>query len=1347
MKRSLFSSIIVASTMLTTYQSAQGYHNMTADEYKRALQNQALLKTTAGCRQATASIDMDINNIRARLMTGGDMWYNIGNGQPSYEIPKDSRKHSLFAGSCWIGGIDGNGQLKVSAQTFRTRGNDYWPGPIDPITKNITETSCSEWDRFWKVNASTIQTFRSLFRQGGAAAIEGNEFDVIKQWPATGNIYAVGANNNSLPELLGPVDEFGYAPFVDVNGDKIYNWRDGDYPASYGAAGSNPSQFIWWVFNDVGNTKTMSKTQSIGMEVQTSAFAYTSTDFLNDASFYNYRLINRGNIVLDSCFIATWTDADLGMPFDDYIGCDTARGLGILYNQNNPDGANGQNSYGDRLPMIGVDFFIGPRKDYVDPVTGRDTFVLLKMRSFSYFNNDLVSPVRDPRTGTEFYNYMTGTNADGIPFSNDQSRGIGSVGYGSGPIAPFVFYGDPSNPAEWSMCAAKLPPADRRFIHSAGPFTLKPGAKNDITIGIVWVDNVGACGTASFKKIRAADDIAQALFDNGFRRTVGPEAPLLTIREMDKKLIFYITNPENSNNFNEQYGDPKYTSEDRFRVASAKAKAQNSPDSLYRFEGYQVYQLRGPSVSLFDENGNLSSDAILVFQTDRRNGVSQIVNYTKDLDIKSPIDQFKASIKVEGKDSGIVHSFVLTEDAFALGQSKTLVNYKTYYYQIVAYAHNNFANFDPSNEVATQDLAYLIGDNGPGATPIARYAAMPNSMNQKGDTFSNSAYGQGVVITRLEGLGNGGNDVQLNDTSEAAILLSPDGQIPTPSYIAGKGPVDIKVIDPVKVVNSNWRISLLNKGYKSDSLTMGLADSSVWKIEKLNDDGTVDRVIYSERDIETPNEQILADYGLSVSVSQVGVPGNDTSRANGYITSDVTFANPSTNWLSGVTDGSEVSVTNWIRSGSFVYELPTGSVAPPCSPFDDYKSDPRADFATMFSNNSNMTSTWAPYDLCATVDGPTCGFAPAVPNTLLPNGNSMYTTSLGLVKQSEYPNVDLVFTSDKSKWTRCVVLEAQNDSFLAHGRAAKFKMRAHPSWNMGIDPTYGTPVYSTTPGDLGYSYFPGYAINQLTGERLNIVFTEDSYLKKYNGNDMLWNPTSDVFNQFGETVFGGRHFTYILNTKYDSCKAFVAGINTTTSSIPVVAAYRSIRWVGIPLLNFGFNYTSLRDGLIPTETRLRFRVNTPFKKAPLLATQTPVEPTDVSNIGNPKFSFTTKGLAPNDFTKNTTADELMDKIFAVPNPYKGQASGGNSYESNRLETKIKIINLPERATINIYSLDGTLVRRLEKANNDPAITWDLFNQAGLPIASGMYLIHVNAYGKDKVIRWFGAMRPLDVTNN
>jgi hypothetical protein len=1344
MKKTMRRSILAVITAMSVSTNVSAYIDVNAVKNGKAT-NSDLLKTAAGCNQSTAAIDLDINNVKARLMTGGDMWYNTGTNQPGYEVPKGSGKHSLYAGACWIGGIDANNQLKVAAQTYRSQGNDNWPGPIDKVTNDITAASCAEWDRFWKVDASLVQEFVRAFEAGGADAIVDEKYNVIKQWPATGNISAVGAHNNPLPELLGAVDEYGYAPFVDVDGDGIYDWKNGDYPRAYGVEGSNPSQFIWWVFNDKGNVKNMSNSQAIGMEVQTFAFAYTSTDFLNDATFFNYRLINRGALTLDSCFIATFTDADLGNPYDDYIGCDTARGLGILYNMETPDRVNGANSYGTRLPMIGVDFFIGPRKDYIDPVTGRDTFRLLKMSSFSYYNGVATGPLREPRNAAAFYNYMTGTNADGIPFSNDQARCPGSVGYGLGPVAPFVFYGDPGSPSEWSMCACKTAEADRRFIHSSGPFTLKPGAKNDITIGIVWVDDVGACGTGSFKKIRAADDVAQALFDQGFKRVEGPEAPLLTIREMNNKLIFYISNPEESNNFGERYGDPEYISDARYRVTSSKAKGNNSPDSLYRFEGYRVFQLRHENVSLFDENGNLSEDAIEVFQTDRKNGIKQIANYKRNLDVTSPINQYDLSIKVNGKDSGIVHSFVLTEDAFATGTNKSLVNYKTYYYQAIAYAHNNFADFDPANEPSTQDVAYLIGDNGPGRKAIARYAAMPHSMNQMGDTFSNAQYGDGVIITRIEGLGNGGIDVQIDDTTEQAIFLAGSNDVVAhPTYKSGKGPVDIKVADPVKLVNSDWRISIYGNAYlpkiapsANDTISTKilLSDSTMWKLEKLANDGTVEDVIYSERNIKVANEQLLSKYGLSVAVAQVSYPGVDQQGDNGYITSDVSFEDVTKPWLTGVKDEDGISFKNWVRSGGF------DDVSDPvedCGPFDDYKSDSTAKYNNMFANNTFVSRTWAPYDLASYIDGTTCGFSPGY-SSLAVDQSSFYRPGMhNTTTFSEYPNVDLVFTSDRSKWTKCVVLEAQSTAALAEGNAPRMKPRSHASWNGDLDEK-GSPIYSTTPGDTGFSYFPGYAINQLTGERLNIVFSEDSYLKKLNGADMIWNPTSDDMSMFNEVLFGGKHFTYILNTKYDTCKSFVRGISQNSQFINI-PAYRQMRWVGIPLLNSGYNLLPLKDGLIPTETRLRFRVNTPYQKYKLMDNQVAI------NNQNPVYKFTTKGMAPVDFTKKSDVDAMLDRIFVVPNPYKGQASGGGSYEMNRMETKVKIINLPVKATVNIYSLDGTLVRRLQKDNNETFIAWDLYNLAGLPVASGMYLIHVNAYGKDKVLRWFGAMRPLDVTN-
>src|SRR5690606_17263869 len=160
------------------------------------------LRTTANCKPAEAIVDLDINNVRARLMTGGDMWWDIGTGTARYEVPKGSNKNSLFAGSVWIGGYDNQGQLKVAAQTYRQDGNDYWPGPLD-FTANIDAATCSDWDKFWKIDRSDINRFREM---GGASV---DNFQTIKEWPAKGNDQVVGNSGN---RIIIPNDK-DYAPF------------------------------------------------------------------------------------------------------------------------------------------------------------------------------------------------------------------------------------------------------------------------------------------------------------------------------------------------------------------------------------------------------------------------------------------------------------------------------------------------------------------------------------------------------------------------------------------------------------------------------------------------------------------------------------------------------------------------------------------------------------------------------------------------------------------------------------------------------------------------------------------------------------------------------------------------------------------------------------------------------------------------------------------------------------------------------------------------------------------------------------------------------------------------------
>jgi hypothetical protein len=90
--------------------------------------------------------------------------------------------------------------------------------------------------------------------------------------------------------------------------------------------------------------------------------------------------------------------------------------------------------------------------------------------------------------------------------------------------------------------------------------------------------------------------------------------------------------------------------------------------------------------------------------------------------------------------------------------------------------------------------------------------------------------------------------------------------------------------------------------------------------------------------------------------------------------------------------------------------------------------------------------------------------------------------------------------------------------------------------------------------------------------------------------------------------------------------------------------------------------------------------------------------------------------------KVDVAKTQIDRINAVPNPY----FAANAYEHNQFNKVMRFTNLPAVAKIRIFNLLGELVNVLDK--NDPATTsidWNLTNRNSLPVASGMYIVHID----------------------
>lgn len=121
------------------------------------------------------------------------------------------------------------------------------------------------------------------------------------------------------------------------------------------------------------------------------------------------------------------------------------------------------------------------------------------------------------------------------------------------------------------------------------------------------------------------------------------------------------------------------------------------------------------------------------------------------------------------------------------------------------------------------------------------------------------------------------------------------------------------------------------------------------------------------------------------------------------------------------------------------------------------------------------------------------------------------------------------------------------------------------------------------------------------------------------------------------------------------------------------------------------------------------------------------------------FQFTT---SPGGELTKAEEEELFDKVNVFPNPLFGfnPATSWTGQLNNPDEPFVTFSNLPTDITIKIFSLSGQLLRTLNTEDKDsptsPFLRWDLLNESGLRVASGLYLAIVSSpiYG-DKVLKF------------
>ncbi|MBK9929075.1 MAG: hypothetical protein IPP04_04280 [Saprospiraceae bacterium] len=1277
------------------------------------------LSARADCAPSTSSIDMSINNVRARLLGGGDVWWDLQNGK--YIVPKVTpgsgvpEVSAIFAGAVWLGGYDPVGNLKLAAQTYRTGNrNDFWPGPLDPNKGTIGIDTCAKWDRHFQVLGENISIHIKAFNE---AVASGNALDCKKipedilGWPARGNPYFKNIHGFDLPNTSQ-----GLAGFYDQDGDGLYNPCNGDYPIIE-IRGCNapqyPDEMTFWIYNDAGGIHTQTQGKPIQMEIQVQAFAYATNDEINNMTFQRYKLINRATQSIDSTFFAMYVDPDLGCHTDDYIGCDVSRSLAYVYNEDATDGETGCscpggiNTYCNNIPILGVDYFRGPLDE-----KGKE----IGMSSFTYYNNAAIgnwpNAMTDPDNAQEYYNYMSGSWKDGTPFS------FGGTAYQIGAARnDFAFTDAPNVNSGWSMCTANLDFGDRRTIQASGPFRLDPGAVNELIIGVVWVPDVDyPC--PSIDRLTSADDLAQALFDNCFDITDGPDAPDMDFIELDQELIVLLTNDEiKSNNAREAYQEVDLLA------------PKGITDSLYRFEGYKIFQLKSADVGISDiEDVN---KARLIYQVDVKNGVSNIYNWKSVPDPNSTQPIWIPEIKVEGQDIGIRHSFQIKEDQFATND-RTLVNHKKYYFTAIAYAYNSFLPFN-ARDVIGQRTPYLEGRRN-----IRTYVPTPRPIV---NTSLQSTYGNGAEITRLDGIGAGGNFLDMSDETKKAIAENKfDGKI---KYKPGRGPIQVKVYNPLDIKDGEFILTFTDLNPSNNQLDPPVR----WRLVNTQDPNSP---ILSETSLDKLNEQLVAKYGFSVTLGQTLDAGDTPQGSNGAIGSEIVYKDASKpKWFTIIPNGN--TPLNYIKTGK------NGI---------DFLLDQKSALSTMGGGTSFVPFYLTDFRVS---DAANPYISPSWMD--LGDGFRIMRENVGF-KLQNLNNVDIVLTPDKTLWSRCVVVETASPYYfnttVGLGINTLFdtkNMDLRKSPSVGKEDANGDGIADPDNDGVGMSWFPGYAIDVETGKRLNIFFGENTVFdgrlflqgfddQKATGGDMMWNPTSQAILQTGgaPTLFnyllGGQHFIYVTSQEYDQCKDLRTRLTSGGSILKKIPGLRDVSWTGVPMVTQGQKLLPYKDGLIPNEVTIKMRVDNAYN----------VSVGTNSAKGYPSYMFNFSGQE-SQALNGAEIPAALKRINMVPNPYYAYSA----YETTQFSNIVKITNLPAKCNVTIYSLDGRFIRQYKrdekdipiKDRNNPAVLntryapdleWDMKNAKGIPIASGVYLVHIAAEGiGETTIKWFNVNRKFDPT--
>jgi hypothetical protein len=460
------------------------------------------------CKQGAAYL-FHINNIFMPLQNTGITGY-AGFNNVSYDAQFDG-KNFLYAGGFMISGKAGN-EVWANAMAAADRVEDYLPGRVVP-------------------------------QPGDAPQI----YVVDAQDPPFGECWQAWAEAVKLGADFHDGDGDGIYSPIDKNGNGVWD-RNEDRPDILG------HQTAWCVYHD-GRPSVDRRWKDLprGIEIQQTMFGFRSSGPLGNVLFLRYRIFNRGTIaaVMDSVFFSLWADGDLGVYYDDLVGCDTLRNGGFTWNDGPDD------DFGANPPCFFIDLLQGPIV-YIPGITFTDTNgngiydegidapldtaynvrgQVLGMNAFpgarnlqlsSFVNFHRSDPVRgSPGNVFTARNYMLGRlgNGDLLDPCTDRFGQVFGIPCTNVPKR-FWYSGDVQTNRGWIYTF----PGDMRQVQNVGPFQLVKDKPVDIIAA--YIVGRGTNARTSVGEAQRISDFVQRFFDSNFDPTVGvKEKPVAIPRE------------------------------------------------------------------------------------------------------------------------------------------------------------------------------------------------------------------------------------------------------------------------------------------------------------------------------------------------------------------------------------------------------------------------------------------------------------------------------------------------------------------------------------------------------------------------------------------------------------------------------------------------------------------------------------------------------------------------------------------------------------------------------------------------------------------------------------------------